>query len=292
MLFLNAFLNRNECDKVSEYPIIGLHLYSLKRIDTIDFLEYNQKFKSIFAYREQSMNSSAAILITALMGATTDCPKPETSVKYDRVYCQEQDVAVVQQGERFGMINLQGELIIPVEYEDFDLMDNGNFIAKKNGKFGIIDRKNTIIAPFVYDSISAKIGKNINFAVMVKDNKAGISNTLTGDVILSHEYDDIFPHNTQQIIYLIQKQNNQTKIGFADYTTGQILLKPTYDDYRWVYQKPLVIVKLNGKYGVINHDMQTVLPMKFDDIKWMTDRFYAYTGDKVAYFDEHGKEIK
>lgn len=239
------------------------------------------------------MNSSVAILITALAGALDDCPKPKTPVKYDRVYCQEQDIAMVKQGKHYGMVNPQGELIIPVEYEDFRLIKNGNIIAKKNGKFGIIDRQHTIIEPVVYDSISVGIGANDDFAVMIKDGKAGISNIRTGDVVLPYDYESVYPHPYQKIIYLKQKQNGQTKVGFADYATGQILLKPTYDDYAWVSEKPFVIVKLNGKYGVINHDMQTILPIKFDRVDWVKgDKFATYVDNKVAYFDEHGQEIK
>ena len=39
------------------------------------------------------MNSSVAILIATLAGAVSDCPKPKTPVKYDKVHCPNQDIS-------------------------------------------------------------------------------------------------------------------------------------------------------------------------------------------------------
>lgn len=238
------------------------------------------------------MNTTFALLTILATAGADNCPKPNTSVKYDQVYCLHQDTAIVKTHDRYGVVNAQGDIVIATDYADVVRIDNGHFVATKDGKMGILDQTGKTLVPFIYDEIPTQIDDQTHFVTMKKHGKYGMTNISTGQVVLPYEYDSVFPHIVQNIIYLEQKQNGQTKIGFADINTGKILLKPTYDGYTWVYSKPLVIVQSNGQYGVINHEMQTIVPIQFDKIYWLKDRFYAYQGETVVYFDEQGNAIQ
>ena len=66
-----------------------------------------------------------------------------------------------------GLLNKQGETVIPAEYDDIIIANENLFLAKKNNKWGAIDLKNSIIIPFEYDRLAyngeglvAFLGKN------------------------------------------------------------------------------------------------------------------------------------
>lgn len=63
----------------------------------------------------------------------------------------------VKMGDNIGLIDSTGRLIIPIEYNNLNFFSDSKYdkriIALKNGKWGIIDFKNTVILPFEYEKI-------------------------------------------------------------------------------------------------------------------------------------------
>ncbi|HOY95525.1 MAG TPA: WG repeat-containing protein, partial [Catalimonadaceae bacterium] len=49
--------------------------------------------------------------------------------------------AVVQQGKRFGVINCEGILVVPADYEEIASFSNGKGWVKKGGLWGLADLK-------------------------------------------------------------------------------------------------------------------------------------------------------
>ena len=66
-------------------------------------------------------------------------------------YIDEENYGCVNTDNGWGFINREGYLMIPDDYETFlyPYFENGYCVAKKNGKYGMIDRKNHIIFPFI-----------------------------------------------------------------------------------------------------------------------------------------------
>ena len=62
---------------------------------------------------------------------------------------------VISDGLNVGLIDKDGNIIIPFEYgyENIMWVDNFTVITNKNGKWGVIDMNNHIIIPFEYDYI-------------------------------------------------------------------------------------------------------------------------------------------
>lgn len=50
-----------------------------------------------------------------------------------------------------GRIFLEGEVIIPFEYEDADEFENGLAMVRLNGRWGCIDTTGKIMIPILYD---------------------------------------------------------------------------------------------------------------------------------------------
>jgi len=59
---------------------------------------------------------------------------------------------VLQEGNKYGVVNYKGEIIIPFEYDYLEAIYASNkFIAKKNSKYGFISSKNEIIKELRFD---------------------------------------------------------------------------------------------------------------------------------------------
>lgn len=87
-----------------------------------------------------------------------------------------------------GVVNLKNETIVPFEYEMIESYSDelGLAPAKKGGKYGFIDRKGTVVIPFIYKTCWA----SNKYLAVKKDDKWGIISP-DNKVILPFEYWDI-----------------------------------------------------------------------------------------------------
>jgi hypothetical protein len=56
-------------------------------------------------------------------------------------------------GNKIGIIDYDGEVVIPVEYEELFYCTSGVYKAVRNGKFGVIGIDKRVLIPFIYESI-------------------------------------------------------------------------------------------------------------------------------------------
>ena len=59
-------------------------------------------------------------------------------------------LARVERNGKYGFIDEKGSLIIPCIYDDVSSFNEGLASVKRNGKYGFIDKKGNIIVPFIY----------------------------------------------------------------------------------------------------------------------------------------------
>ncbi len=75
-------------------------------------------------------------------------------VIYDELMYFSGGFSRVKKGGYYGMVSLEGKLVVPCEYNALGLRFEGNFIeAMKNNKWGIINKNNKTVVPFQYDKI-------------------------------------------------------------------------------------------------------------------------------------------
>ena len=84
---------------------------------------------------------------------------------------------------KFGLINNNGNILIHNEYDTLDFCGSKGY-SVKNGKIGLIDREGNILIPNEYE----KIDWYGNLGVSVKDGKYGIID-IKGKIIIPNEYE-------------------------------------------------------------------------------------------------------
>lgn len=159
----------------------------------------------------------------------------------------------VRQNGKYGLLNTDGEFVVPCEYDDSICPVNDDvFCVKKNGKFGLINGSGEILVPCNYDSrirlYDDRYSKSL--AILTKGNKVGILNIHTLSEVLpcSYSYEDFkFAFEGEDLLWL----NRNGKYALID-SNGVALTDYLYSSV-WDHIKYEVCpVCKNGKWGFID----------------------------------------
>ncbi len=64
------------------------------------------------------------------------------------------DMYIIEKDGKYGVVDHKEDIIIPLIYDDYLMLDEQHVIADKGGKVGLIDYNNNVIIPFEYDGLS------------------------------------------------------------------------------------------------------------------------------------------
>ena len=207
-------------------------------------------------------------------------PTPSQSWKanYDWVepLC-ENSVVKVRKNHKFGLVDHNGKVLIPVEYEDIEsdipLYENtenkvsylasSRLWAKKDGKYGYLDEYGAVVIPFIYDGAKTFSGF---MAAVKKGDKWGFINA-TGEEKLPFIYDEaeVFYQGKwlSSILCLVKKDG---KWGYIN-TEGTIIIPFAYDELDDFGADDYCAAKKNGKWGYIDKNNKVIIPFIYDEVE-------------------------
>jgi hypothetical protein len=152
----------------------------------------------------------------------------KTMEHYDRNYDPflRTTLFIVKRNNKYGVIDANESILIPFVNDSLYTPDNINFIAKRGTKYGVLTNKNQMLHEFVYDNI-----KNIDFnkgyanqqkvLVVTKNKKKGILDFLSGRAIIPIEQDDLNFSETGEI----QGRKNKTRTVYRSYGEKQFSIE-------------------------------------------------------------------
>ena len=190
-----------------------------------------------------------------------------------QILSNQENAVIFVKNNKYGVMNLSGEVLIDAQYEDLKETKLGTFIAKKDDKYGIINIENEEKISFEYSSIVYNEKADI-YMLEAEDLNSNILNSnletkLTGMLIelnetkgylklrINDEYKyynfkfeekkeiDIFPNRT---LFLSKKDG---KYGYVD-KEGKVIVDYTYDDATEQNDYGYVAIKKEGKWGSID----------------------------------------
>lgn len=171
----------------------------------------------------------------------------------------------VKKGEKIGIVNTVGQIIVPVEYKNVKILEEGYkneyIIVDVNDNQGIISTSGTIIIEPKYKEIKYLNSSEV-YAAKIEDkwnlvNKKG--------EVLNNEYDD---YTYSKGDYVIVKKAD--KYGIIT-TAGEVKIAPTYEKLDYAFSV-YYIAKLNGKYGIINTDNTSVIPLEYLNMTYWEEK--------------------
>ena len=137
-----------------------------------------KKFNYLWGFIDESGNER----ITCKYDYVEDfCDGYAIVVTHENVILPNNSIYIETEKRYKGVISINGEMVVPAEYDDLCYLPNNRFKAKKNGKWGVIDKNGKIEIPLEYLDISSS-SDNL-FAVQVHSS----ASTAWGYINLQNE---------------------------------------------------------------------------------------------------------
>ena len=174
---------------------------------------------------------------------------------------QYSDGIVFVKNKKYGVMNTKGDTIISAEYEDIKEAKENIFIAKKDGKYGVIDvDKNTKI--------------EFNYSNITYNSKADIY-LLDDENYNTNVFDNQFNNKLKGILLEINTDKGYMKLRIDDeykYYNFKFEEKSNKDI---LVSNTLFLSKKDGKYGFINSKDEVIVDYIYDDATEQNEYGYA-----------------
>lgn len=171
-------------------------------------------------------------------------------------------ISVLKDGQ-WGQVDEEGKLRIANRYEAIQPFAEGLAGVKLIGKWGFINKKENLIVQPIYDQVSPF---HKGLSIVVKGGKYGLMNQ-SGKLILAENFTSI----DRQKDYIIL--NSGGIFGLAG-PKGTLIRAPQYDRIT-ALESGYFLVERDGLKGVIDLRGQDVIPVSYEAIEQMGDRFLA-----------------
>lgn len=177
----------------------------------------------------------------------------------------EKDILRVQKNGKYGLINLEGKEIIPIEYDDITAISGikNSLKVKKDEKYGIVDNEGKIVVEPQYEDIDILGNDNKSgFIVKASTGKYGIRD-YSNNEILDTKYDKIEKVYGNDLYVVVQDGKKKIVSKQED------VLVSGFDDIKQILssQENAVIFLKNGKYGVIKLSGEILIDSQYDYLK-------------------------
>ncbi|MBQ3575300.1 MAG: WG repeat-containing protein, partial [Clostridia bacterium] len=193
-------------------------------------------------------------------------------VDYDSTWFFENGYCRVEKNEKFGMVNSAGDLVISCKYKSLSVSGEGYFAARKDKKLGLIDAGGNALIPFEYEAIGTL---SEDLVPARKDGKYGYLN-LQNEWVIPNEYEDArqFVNGAAAVkkdgeILIINAKNEVILKGYS----GDAALFPMayYEGYQYpelFSADGIAGVEKDGKWGFIDTCGDTIVPFEYDMVNY------------------------
>lgn len=176
---------------------------------------------------------------------------------------------IVCKNNKYGVVNSKNELLMPIVYESLvnTWSPSSLFIAELNGKKGLITYDNRIVLEIKYDEL---INQNGFYKVM-NNNKYGLVDQLLYKETTPCIYDAIYVATSEKI--LVQKGKY---LGIIRY--NNVLVKDfTLEITSKLSESNFPLIYKSGKfYGILDKNLNDLLLAEYDKIEKINFSYYEY----------------
>lgn len=194
-------------------------------------------------------------------------------------YDKQSETISVQKDGKYGLLDMQGEIICEPLYDNIHPLRNGNVVVCKKKSWSLINRQGDILKNLEYDTVREFVD---GVAVVTLGCKYGIIDE-SGNVLGELKYDEIMP------LQYTSRYNEEDK--FAEYFEACIdgkwgfLNKQGKEKSPFVYDEiqmsdfegGFVRVCKNGKWGFVNDKCEEMCEFVYE-FDW---RYFLRLGDKL-----------
>jgi hypothetical protein len=111
------------------------------------------------------------------------------------------DLAIVSQNNRYGLINKAGEVVLTMEYDRLERLSEGQFLCYQGQKVGLVDNKGNMQLYPGYNSLKTL---DNGLLKVTKNGKYGLVNQ-QGKTLIPPKYDEL-SYDQFNDLYLLTKK--------------------------------------------------------------------------------------
>ena len=189
----------------------------------------------------------------------------------------ENNVLRVSKNGKYGIINYEGQEILPCEYEEITALKGvkANFIVKKDGNVGLINEVGQTIVNTEYkDVIALKDEYKSEYIIVNTENKYGLIST-SGATLIEAKYDEVKYIGSSHLFAV--KEADTWKL--FDTEVNEIVIEDGYKDIVEAKSENIVVVNEDGKYGVLNKDYSVKIEPQYEELKYAFSIYYIAKKD-------------
>lgn len=161
------------------------------------------------------------------------------------------------------------------------LIEYGYCQVKLNGKWGVVDKNGREVIPPLYDETYVYTLKSDYYEVELNGKRGVVDKN--GREVIPPKYDYVDSYMIKDKGYAFLKE--QDKYGIWNIALGRETVSCVYDSVSTVSTKDYYIVKSNLKWGVINSQGTTVVPINYEYIGVAIDCDYCQVAKNIEYQD-------
>ncbi|OAV73850.1 KWG Leptospira [Bacteroidales bacterium Barb7] len=190
----------------------------------------------------------------------------EIPLKYDEVLPFSDGLARVRIGRLYGYIDMNGKVVIPIKYNDVRPFSDGLALVRIGDLYGYIDKNGKEVIPLQFSSAESF---HNGLAIAVDGGEGLIDKT--GNFITSNKYYSISGgYDGYYSVQLMNKRyGDSAGCGYID-RTGKEVIKPVWG-YRCIefITSDLLRVSKNNLLGVINIQDEIIIPIVYESVSLM-----------------------
>lgn len=226
--------------------------------------------------------------------------------------------AVVQQGKKFGVINCEGVLVVPADYDEIASFINGKGWMKMNGKWGLVDGKGRVLIQPQYEDVQEVNTFSGTVTWVKKNDMWGLINRENGRMLVNPQFEtyssisdsagigrraglqDLVYYGDGRIIiggmrqvkkvgaklFIYQHENRQFGVFNS---LAFITVRPNWDTI--FLNQSFFQVKKDGLFGLLNVRGTEIFPVEYSQISQGQGAFFGLVKDKqFTVLDVNGKK--
>lgn len=189
---------------------------------------------------------------------------------------------------KFGYIDHQGKVVIPLKFQYAYPFQNGFAVVQNYGKFGMIDHTGKEVAVCKYDFLSPFTDGRC-FAVDGQHEKLAMLNEKFAP-LTDFVYEDVVGYGDG--LYSVKRDG---KFTFLDNKGHERF--GMYDFVGNFVDGRCMVVR-DGKYGIIDNKGKIILPIEYDNSGYRSEEYQYYEGlaliekeGKYGYVDRNGRIV-
>lgn len=198
----------------------------------------------------------------------------QANTNFETVYIYNNGIARAKKNKKYGFIDVNGKVVIPLIYDDLRDFKNGLAAAKINSKWGFINENGSL-------AIEAKYSEVSNFdkyklARVVNKDKWGMINS-KGEIIMPIEFfnDTFYSDWESSDLMVVTKFNGLLGLNYSEGVydrNGNLVIPTIYDniyithivDENKQHIKHEIYASLNSKWGMIDSKNKIIIPFVYE----------------------------